>query len=108
MFRDHTNFDLSLNISASSVLRIWSIYGAQPSGFLSELTPARGDDEDCHLGSTTNCAVEVTSSTKGQPITETLENDSLCKLYSRSVAPFLNDKVRNVVWFIRSLQTVLD
>jgi hypothetical protein len=29
----------------------------------------------------------------------------LCKLYSRSVAPFLNDKVKNVVWFIRSLQT---
>jgi alanine-alpha-ketoisovalerate/valine-pyruvate aminotransferase len=65
-------------------------------------------DEDCHLGSTTNCAVEVTSSTKGQPITEMLENDSLCKLYSRSVAPFLNDKVKNVVWFIRSLRTVLD
>jgi hypothetical protein len=96
------NFDLSLNISARSVVRIWSICGAQP------LTPAGGDDEDSHLGSTTNCAVDVTSSTKGQPITETLEMDSLCKLYSRSVVPFLNDKVRNVVWFIRSLQTVLD
>jgi len=102
------NFDLSLNICAPSVVCVWSIYGVQPYGFLSELTPAEGNDENCHLGSTTNCAVEVTSNTKGQPITETLENDSLCKLYSRSVAPFLNDKVKNVVWFIRSLQTVLD
>jgi len=74
------NFDLSLKIIARSVVRIWSIYGAQPSGFLSELTPAEGNDKDCHLGSTTNCAVEVTNSTKGQPITEMLEKDSLCKL----------------------------
>lgn len=102
------NFDLSLNKSATSVVRLWSIYGAQPSGFLSELTPEEGNDEDSHLGSTTNCATDVTNSTKGQPITETLESDSLCKLYSRSVAPFLNDKVKNVVWFIRSLQTVSD
>lgn len=102
------NFDLSLNKSARSIVRVSSIYGAQPSGFLSELTPAEGYDEGCHLGSTTNCAVDVTRSTKGQPITEMLENDSLCKLYSRSVAPFLNDKVKNVVWFIRSLRTMLD
>jgi len=108
MSLDKLNLDLSLNISAHQVVRIWSIYGVQPSGFLLELTPAEGNDEDCHLGSTTNCAVEVTSSTKGQPITEMLEKDSLCKLYSRSVAPFLNDKVKNVVWFIRSLRTVLD